>query len=399
VATVRPLEQPDLRAAVNLFQLAVHEPPVSDEAWSVLAPTVDPHSAFGAYIDKELAGVCTAMPTRMAVPGGGSLPVKAIGRFAVLPEHTRQGVGMALMGTFLEAAAEPLVILRSTEGGIYRHFGFGLATVTHDISVQRRVAGLAVGTPSNGHVRAQSAERVASTLMDLYERVPARPGMVERPAYFADLLRYEATAGPSRLMAAVYSEGDHAEGFALYVVHGSRVAGEEDLLILDVTDMHYTTAEAWAGLWRYFLRVDLIDRISLRRRPADEPTAWLFTDPRTCRVDRVADEIWLRITDVPAALAARTYAGPGSVVIDVRDPMLPANSGRYEVSGDGACRTDRPAQLAVSVADLAALYLGTARPSALAAAGRLTIVDDPAVLTRADRLFAVPQAPWCGTAV
>jgi hypothetical protein len=59
-------------------------------------------------------------------------------------------------------------------------------------------------------------------------------------------------------------------------------------------------------------------------------------------------------------------------------------------------RTDERAQLRLGVEGLADLYLGTWPPSALAQVG-LVDVQDPAALPAADRLFATPAAPWCGT--
>ena len=46
---------------------------------------------------------------------------------------------------------------------------------------------------------------------------------------------------------------------------------------------------------------------------------------------------------------------------------------------------------------LGSLYLGDVSFSTLAAANRIT-VHDPDAVTEADRLFAVAEPPWCGTA-
>ena len=84
------------------------------------------------------------------------------------------------------------------------------------------------------------------------------------------------------------------------------------------------------------------------------------------------------------------------MVIEVRDDFLPANSGRYRIGDGPARRVDETAELTLGVDALAALYLGDVAASALATAGRLRAAKADA-LRVADRLFAVPDSPWCGT--
>ena len=83
------------------------------------------------------------------------------------------------------------------------------------------------------------------------------------------------------------------------------------------------------------------------------------------------------------------------MTIAVDDPLLPVNSVNVAITGDGAERTDRPPQLRVGVAGLAAVLLGGATWHSLSIAG-LVRADDPAQLAAADRLFAVDQAPHAG---
>lgn len=59
-------------------------------------------------------------------------------------------------------------------------------------------------------------------------------------------------------------------------------------------------------------------------------------------------------------------------------------------------RTRKTAQLTLPVSSLAAVLLGGVRPSALAAAGAVTVLD-PRALPAADRLFRTEEEPWCGT--
>jgi predicted acetyltransferase len=95
-------------------------------------------------------------------------------------------------------------------------------------------------------------------------------------------------------------------------------------------------------------------------------------------------------------LAAREYGSAAPVVVEVDDPLLPANGGTYRIGPDGAKRTEEPAALRLDVTTLAMIYLGTWRPSALAGAGRIE-VREPGALADADVLFGTRVASWSGT--
>lgn len=162
-----------------------------------------------------------------------------------------------------------------------------------------------------------------------------------------------------------------------------------------VEDFFAPTAEAYLGLLRFLLGLDLVDRVLFWMLPLDDPLPWLVADRRAVRVTAVHDETWLRIIDVAAALSARNYGGDGAVTIAVNDPALPANSARFAIAADGVTVTDRQPDVTVDVEGLGAVLLGGTTWRDLAVAG-LARADDPEALTAADRLFAVPEAPHAG---
>jgi predicted acetyltransferase len=92
---------------------------------------------------------------------------------------------------------------------------------------------------------------------------------------------------------------------------------------------------------------------------------------------RVTDGLWLRLIDVPGALAARQYSCPSDMVIEVRDDLLPGNAGCWRLragdSGAASCkRTTAAADISLGVRELGAAYLGGTRIGSLAAAGLVT---------------------------
>jgi hypothetical protein len=91
---------------------------------------------------------------------------------------------------------------------------------------------------------------------------------------------------------------------------------------------------------------------------------------------RVTDGLWLRLIDVPGALAARQYSCPSDMVIEVRDDLLPATRAA-DGCGPGtpappAARGRRPQRIFPSPTRAGAAYLGGTRIGSLAAAGLVT---------------------------
>ncbi len=120
-------------------------------------------------------------------------------------------------------------------------------------------------------------------------------------------------------------------------------------------------------------------------------------DPRRLALP-IGDGIWVRILDLPAALAARAWAADDTLVLQVTDDLVPANAGTWRlVTRDGTAtidRADAAPDVTLGIAELGALYLGGIRADQLARAGRIT-ASDPAAIRRLDALHAVGRQPWC----
>lgn len=215
-----------------------------------------------------------------------------------------------------------------------------------------------------------------------------RAGLIDRPEAWWPA-RKQHRVGRGATVAVHSDESGADDGYVLYEPAKSGSA-------LEVYDLVAADATAAAELWRYLLEVDLVSTISCPERPLDEPLEWLLADSRACRTTNIGDDLWLRLLDVPAALRARSYGVGDPVVIEVRDAVLPANSGRYRITPHGAENTDSAPDLALDVATLAVIYLGDRRLTDLAEAG-LVEVHGSGAAAAADALFVTAQRPWCGT--
>lgn len=392
---MRPLRPDETRAAADLFRVALHVPPVKDEDWPYAERMYQPGRTLGAF-DTELIGTARSFDAELTVPGGRRVPFAAVTGVGVRSDRTRRGVLSQLMRTQLADAAErgfPLAALYASEGPIYGRFGYGIATRALNHRIDPRRAVLRPEVPSGGEVELLSGDAALERLPEVYAALPHyRPGMMTRPVHWWAGFERHWRRAETPLAAIVHNGPDGPDGFATYSVQRQ---SWRDPSTMDVTNLYAASDEAFAGLWRYLLSVDLVDTIQAEDRPLDEPTSLLFTDPRVCEVTAVTDDLWLRLADVPAALAARTYEGE-PVVLEVTDPVLEGNSGRYRVGPDGVERTSDPAELRLGVDALAMLYFGGWPASALVAAGRVQVAEASAV-TRAEGLFATRPSAWCGT--
>lgn len=190
------------------------------------------------------------------------------------------------------------------------------------------------------------------------------------------------------------SPSGEVDGIALYTVTENEDDFTESSLGLQV--LLAATDEAYAGLWRFFLSMDLIGTIRAPGLAVDEPLWWMIADQRAATIT-VRDHHYVRILDVPAALAARRYDVADTVAIEVVDPLEIAGGPfvlTTDVDGAGFVEVaDEPPlglpSLRLGIAELSALLLGGVSAVTLARAGRIE-TDDP---ERIARIFQTVSAP------
>jgi len=391
-------DERELRRSLRVFvtSLVSFPPPPGDEK---TGDFFEPGRTLGAFVDGELVGTASSLSGWINVPGGARVPQAMVTDVGVLPTHTRRGLARALITHQLEqiaARGEPIATLRATEAVIYERFGYGIASSAADLEVTVARARFRPGLPAGGPVRMLDPEQAWAVLPGIYAPL-RRPGGIGRSRYWwRQQELFAGRAGGAR-QVVVHGPVGAEDGFARYQPQGQGGSwhdGPEHAIV--VNDFVAHTERARLGLLRYLLSIDLVSQLKLTTVPVDHGLEKLLLDERAVRTTALADETWLRLIDVPAALAARAYQGPGSVVLDVNDELLPANTGRYSVSAGGVERTEAAAQLSLDVAALAAVYLGGTRWWQLALAGRVIEREDGA-LAAADRLFAADRQPYAGT--
>ncbi|MFZ0905233.1 MAG: GNAT family N-acetyltransferase [Mycobacterium sp.] len=390
----------DLIAAANLFRTAmVGFPPLPKLAPGQITKLLEPGRTVGAFVAGQLVGTADAVTSGLTLPGGAVVGHAAVTHIGVLPSFTRKGIATELVRHQLrdiDTRGEVVATLRASEATIYERYGYGVASSSQSVAVQTARGALRPDVGTGGPVRLIDAAQAWDVLPRIYtENRSCRPGTIDRPQVWWEGLRLRTESASGAWYVAVHGEPGSESGFVRYRPIDTQTWFVSDQRTIVVEDFFAPTEEAYLGLLRFLLGLDLIDRVMFWMLPVDDPLPWLLVDRRAARVTAMHDETWLRIVDAPKALSARRYEGDGAVTIAVNDPLLPNNSAVVTITGDGAQPTDRLPELHVGIEGLACVLLGGATWHSLAAA-RLARADNPSAIVVADRLFAVPEAPYAG---
>lgn len=402
---IEPLDPSRWAASYEVTRVvfgAVVDPAVADAERSILDPDRVLVATEAGVEGSPVVGSTGSYRFEVTVPGGGVLDCAGVTNVGVLPTHRRRGIFSRLMARQhddLAAEGLALAVLNASEAGIYGRLGYGMASRFRSVRVRPQA-------PFTGPAPQRRLELLRSAdarhvLPPLYEAARrGRPGTLSRSDAWWDMF-----VGPVRMwkggghheVVVAHPEGDDPGGYALYTA----TSDELDRVRLSVREVVAATPDTQAALWRYLLDVDLVDVIEASV-PLDDPLLWRLADPRALGVHGERDFLFVRLLDVPAALAARRYRTEVDVVLDVADTFRPdgAAAGRFrlEAGPDGAscAPTGAAADLALDVSALGSLLLGGVDASVLAAAGRLVEVR-PGRLAPAAAAFGWSPLPFCAT--
>ena len=361
----------------------------------------EPDRYFAAFDGPDIVGTAGAFTMPITVPGGETV-VGYPTLVGVLPTHRRRGIAAQLMRRQLDDAherGELLSVLYASEGGIYGRFGYGLGTIGLSIRVETARSGFVRGYAPSGEMRLVERDRAIKEILAVHEATRLEiPGMVQlderRLAY---VLGHEHGAEKELPTIFALHEGTSGvDGFVVYKVQHDWPDGYPRST-LTVRDLAASNPGGYADLWRYVLDLDLVANVEAWNRPSDEALFHLLREPRRLHA-RMKDNLWVRLVDVPGALGARRYAVAGRIAFEVADRFCPWNEGRYVLdvteSGDAVVeRTTDSADLACTVNDLGAAFLGGTSFRELHRAGRVQELADGS-LAGVDAMFGWDPAPW-----
>lgn len=400
--TIRPVEEHEL-GAFGRAAAAGFGSRFDIEHFEQQRAGIECGRSLAAFEGDEIVGTAEAMATTMSVPGGADLATAGIKGITVLPTHRRRGILTALMQRQVDDLAawgEALAVLWATESGIYPRFGYGIATYRLSTDIEKVHATLA-HEPTDKELGARLIDEATSRVAiaeGVYEAKRRDvPGMIRRTEPFW-IRRREDLLGAGNFFVAIERSGHDPRAYATYRIDRSwgEFGPEGNLSVIDAIALD---ADAERALWGFILNLDLVTTISAWQRPIDDPLPHLLVDPRRLR-QTVGEGAWLRIIDVPAALAQRHYWRDIDLKLKVTDAMRPQNHGTWHLQGGehGAtcAMTAEEADLELDISTLSSAYLGHPSLGSPAAAG-LVVEHRAGALRQAAAAFCWSPAPWAVT--
>jgi predicted acetyltransferase len=420
---IRPVGPDDFDALYVVDQQAFHGRPLPEKQRAEILRQFEFDRSLVAFDGDTMVGTSGIYSLRLSLPGAMT-PVAGVTYISVLPTHRRRGILSSLIRrqfADIRDRGEAIAALWASESGIYGRFGYGAASWHASFTFRRGEGAMGPHAPAAGpglRLRLTEPESVRAELGKVYDAMlPVRPGMFARDDLWWNRVLATAHDGqadgdPLRCLLAEDDSGPR--GYAIYS-GTSRWDGPTFLpdSALNIRETIATDPDATAALWASLLSRDLTTEFTAAQRPVDDPLLHMLADPRRAR-PRIADGLWIRLVDVPRSLIQRRYACPVDVVIEVSDPLLAANRGRWRLrteatasAGAGAdsagpemglgatCEPAAgPADLALEVSALGAAYLGGTRLGSLAGAGLVTERRRGALAALSAAMSWDP-APWC----
>ncbi|HEY5031775.1 MAG TPA: GNAT family N-acetyltransferase [Actinomycetes bacterium] len=359
--------------------------------------------SFLAYVGDTPVGHTTAFSLCMSVPVGREVAFAGVTWVGVLPTHRRRGVLTALMRSQLDAvheSGEPVAALHAAEPAIYGRFGYGLATQRLSVSVLRGHTALEAPVDAALTARLSEIADARAAVEEVYAAVRGvRAGIPARSDLWWDRCANDpksARDGASERRCVLIEDAAGPRAYAMFSVKHDWPDGSAEGE-LRVREHAATDPAAAAALWRFLLNVDLVGRVVHESLAVDDPLLELLADPRRARPVR-SDAVYVRLVDLPVALAARTYDVPYDGVVEVVDGFAPWNAGRWRLAlrPDGAecTRTDAEPDVVLDVRELGAAYLGGTSLVTRAGAGFVGQRTAGAVAALG-RAFVHEPAPYC----
>jgi GNAT superfamily N-acetyltransferase len=342
----------------------------------------------GAEVDPATyPGIYGVRPMELSVPdgegAGRAVPVAGLTWVGVHPDHRRRGLLTAMMRHHFEQTRREgvhLSALHASEPQIYGRHGYGLASIEQQVELGRGT------TFTAAHLEDEAAQITTRLQTVTDENVASRRRQVDRDllttcvgTILGDDEFYEVLSHVTpeerregELPRILFARRDGRDVGYVVFKRTHKWPNARPAATVDVRPVSGGPATRLA-LVRRLVDLDLAGSIKVDGISGNDPLLSWVQGPRALGDVHPYDSLWVRLVDLPQALAARGYEADGDVVVEVDDVAAPWNAGRWRIRvKDGtaeATRTDDDAELSLPVSALGAAYLGGTNLAELARAG------------------------------
>jgi predicted acetyltransferase len=379
-----PTEE-DLEAYARLMATAFGTDPASSARW---LGRIGARRARVVTVDGEL-GAALASYDAGHWFGGRAVPCWAVAGVAVQPHLRRRGLASAAMKRCLQDGHRqglPLSSLFAANHHLYRSVGYELAGSYAEASV----APDRIRLREPGGTMRPMGENDEPLRQALYQRMArTRGGHLAREAGLWRRATHDRDDAPLAGWLAVSSSGEPEGYLSLQAGHGTGL--DQELRVADLVAI-----SPWAVRKLLAFLGDHASVVSSVRFPSGPACPFLRSLPEP-RVSWPAHEGWLlRVVSLLPALELRGWPGAvaGRVDIELDDPLLPGNAGRWVLelaAGEMRARPGGTGAVRMRPRGLATVYSGQVTPAEAAAVG---LMEGPAdALSTLGAMFSGPR-PW-----
>ena len=329
------------------------------------------------------------------------LPLRMITDVTTSSTHRRRGLLRRLIEDDLADAVAhgvPVAALTASDATIYGRWGFGPATFGQSVELDASPGFALRSFTDPGRVEVLEPAEAWPHVKAVFDTFHLRQrGSVDWPSQYEDIhtgaYDFNDRGTNGKVRAAVHLDADGTvDGFVLFT------PGEEKST--KVEEMVGLTPAAQLALWSFLAEADHVRKVTFNIAHPHDPLLWALVDLNRLKPTATSEFLWIRVLDLPRALAARPWSADGALVLAVDDPQghtsghwaIETSSGRARVS---RAADDADADVMLAAETLGALYLGGVGVTALHRAGRISGTDD--AVRRFAAMADLSEPPYCLT--
>ena len=364
---------------------------------------ITPAMTLCAFVDGKAATSYAAWPFHMRF-NGVDAPVAGVSMIGTLPVFRRMGCLRKVHARHFELLHEegerPISVLFASQAAIYQRYGYAIVSTQNSYQIEpRHIRFRSLRDLNSTGKLIQLHENEAETLDKIYRQFSKRrTGYLLRDKFKWDTGVLNPPSDPGSVHdKIVYEENGVHLGYVVYTV-GQHFTERGIVQKITIKDMAWLSISAYYGIWNYFTKMDLANKIHWMHVPPDDPLPHLILEPAALNIKSTRGFL-ARIVDIEKAIPLRGYDEDGEVFFEIAgDDMCPWNNGIWHLKindGKGSIeKTDMASEVSMTINSLAMILFGQLSTTRAVRMGIIDVVKEDA-LSGYDRLLKTDYMPFC----